>query len=245
MIGVYKFTNNINNKVYVGQSNNIEKRFKDHKYAHLNPKHNNYHCKFYQALRKYGFEHFTFEILEETRETLSREVFYIKEYNSYSNGYNSTYGGEDNPSFNPEIVRKRTEKLLFDKEINNKLRHQGEKNPNASLTEKDVVDIRTRLKIGDSKPRVFADYMHKISESGFDYCWRGKTWQEIMPEVYINRKFENRGGSKLTSEDIFNIRMRLRSGESRESVYSDYSCLVGKGGFRKIALGYTWKNIVV
>lgn len=50
MTGIYKITNQINNKVYIGQSVNIKKRFNQHKCAARDGE-NSY---FYKALRKYG-----------------------------------------------------------------------------------------------------------------------------------------------------------------------------------------------
>lgn len=46
-VGIYKITNNINNKCYIGQSRNIEKRWRDHKYSNLD-------YPLYRAFRKYG-----------------------------------------------------------------------------------------------------------------------------------------------------------------------------------------------
>ena len=63
MIGIYCFTNNINGKKYIGQSVNIQQRFREHKSKYQNK---NNKTKFYYALRKYGFENFSFDIIEET-----------------------------------------------------------------------------------------------------------------------------------------------------------------------------------
>lgn len=58
MIGIYKFTNKINGKSYIGQSINLEKRKKEHEHNCFNPNYCNYGSKFYRALRKYGLENF-------------------------------------------------------------------------------------------------------------------------------------------------------------------------------------------
>ena len=49
----------------------------------------------YNAIRKYGIENFSFEVIEECleKELDEKEVSYIEEYNSYYGGYNSTLGG--------------------------------------------------------------------------------------------------------------------------------------------------------
>ena len=54
---IYKFINRINGKKYIGQTNNIENRYK----AHLSSKRND---PFHNALRKYGIENFDFEVIE-------------------------------------------------------------------------------------------------------------------------------------------------------------------------------------
>lgn len=67
MIGIYKYTNKINNKTYIGLSNNIERRKNEHQYF-ANHIQDTY---FHKALYKYGIENFDFEILE-TFETNDR-----------------------------------------------------------------------------------------------------------------------------------------------------------------------------
>lgn len=93
MVGIYKITNQLNGKVYIGQSINIEHRWKEHIQEAKNGIRN---YALYNAMRKYGIENFSFEIIEECseKELDEKEVYYIKEYNSYYDGYNSTLGGQ-------------------------------------------------------------------------------------------------------------------------------------------------------
>lgn len=96
LIGIYKITNNINGKSYIGQSINIRKRFNAHKSAAFNPKNRHYNAPLYRAIRKYGIDNFVFEILEECDEAElnDREIFYISKYQTYGkNGYNQDNGG--------------------------------------------------------------------------------------------------------------------------------------------------------
>ena len=51
--GIYKITNLVNNKVYIGQSTNILKRFNAHKSRAFNPKNSQYESHLYRAIRKY------------------------------------------------------------------------------------------------------------------------------------------------------------------------------------------------
>lgn len=95
MIGIYKITNIINGKCYIGQSVNIHKRWNNHKSACYNTNAHEYNYYLYRAMRKYGIENFTFEIIEECSQELldEREIFWISYYDSYVNGYNETEGG--------------------------------------------------------------------------------------------------------------------------------------------------------
>lgn len=96
--GIYKITNQINNKCYIGKSCNIENRFNVHR-AYLNQL-RDWNKPLYRAFRKYGLDSFNFEIIEDLKEQYDmlcnkRERYWIKYYSSYgSNGYNGTRGGD-------------------------------------------------------------------------------------------------------------------------------------------------------
>lgn len=89
---IYKITNKVNNKVYIGQTRyTLEFRWRQHQHK----KDNTY---FHNAIHKYGIENFNLEILEECDIELlnSREIYYIAKYDSFKNGYNLTIGGDGN-----------------------------------------------------------------------------------------------------------------------------------------------------
>lgn len=95
-IGIYKITNKINQKSYIGQSIDIEKRWKDHIKHGFNLNDVKSEYPLYRSFRKYGLDNFQFEILEECRidELDEKERLYILQYNTYYNGYNQTLGGD-------------------------------------------------------------------------------------------------------------------------------------------------------
>lgn len=93
MAYIYKITNDINDKVYIGQTRfPIQRRFYEHCYDAT--KYNAKHRPLYSAINKYGPEHFHIELIEETDQPMEREIYWIKYYDSYHNGYNATMGGE-------------------------------------------------------------------------------------------------------------------------------------------------------
>ena len=88
--GIYCLIHKESLKCYIGQSINIDFRKKKYKYISCDGQ-----PYIYRALKKYGFNAFDFEIIEEcAQEDLnSREIFWIKFYDSLNNGYNCREGG--------------------------------------------------------------------------------------------------------------------------------------------------------
>lgn len=220
-IGIYKFCNKINGLIYIGQSIHLDTRYDEHRRNHLNKNHINYYCDFYKALREFGFDNFNYEIIEYCNEASlnEKEIYWISQYDSYNNGYNMTPGGDFNPSKIPEIVKKRTNKLLNDPEINKKLASRG----NAKISIEDVIKIRTMYSEGKTFAEVYDLFKDKLSHSGFQQCWRGKTWPEIMPEVYTERIVENTGGSKLNSNIVKQLRTDYMNGIPKDKLIEKYN----------------------
>ena len=229
MIGIYKITNQINGKAYIGLSTKIEDRWQ----YHLNPyNHKREHNKLlYQAFAKYGIENFVFEVLEEcsVQELSDKEKYYIDKFNTYKNGYNATTGGEN---------------------------QQGDGHPRHKLTQSDVEDIRERYNNLERRKDVYQLYSDRIGESGFSKIWKGESWKHVMPEVYTpenklfhlhntaNKGSEN-GRARLTEQDVYNIRLRRKNGEQLKKVYEDYKHLITKGSFTNVWTYQNWPNIVV
>ena len=123
MIGIYGIHNKENDKWYVGQSNNIRKR---NLYELRNLRngvfhYNNSNNHIVQAWQKYGENAFEWVVLEECEidKLDEREIFWIKEKDSYRNGYNQTLGGGGSRGV---IVREETKRKMS-------LSSKGEKHP--------------------------------------------------------------------------------------------------------------------
>jgi group I intron endonuclease len=122
MVGIYKITNLVNGKTYIGQSFDINKRWVMHKSAAFNENNPGYNYPLYRAMRKYGYENFLFEILEECLidELNDKEIFYIEKFNSrVPNGYNQDGGGNSAPHYtklSEDLVTQIIERLKTSKE---------------------------------------------------------------------------------------------------------------------------------
>lgn len=100
---IYRYTNLINGKKYIGQTNNFERRVREHKSCSFNPQSVNYDDKIHQAIRKYGYENFSIDIIEVLTDVSNydvvneREQYWIKEEQSLLTqwGYNVLEGGRN------------------------------------------------------------------------------------------------------------------------------------------------------
>lgn len=80
---IYKITNIVNNKIYIGQTRNVDDRWYKHNYNALSGRKGH----LYDAMRKYGLENFTIEVIEECDDDIvdDREKYWIAHYNSTDN----------------------------------------------------------------------------------------------------------------------------------------------------------------
>lgn len=239
MTGIYKITNNINGKCYIGRAKNINNRWKAHRKNAFMPSSKDYDKYLYRAFRKYGLENFTFSIEEIcTEEQLDdKEHEYIEKYqaNLEQYGYNCT-DGYDSPQYGMS----------------------GENHPNHKLTAEEVYYIRECYNNHCNQLQVYEEFKDIISFSGFHKIWGGTNWLRIHMNVYTpeNKAYYNyqrnshpgssNGRSKLNEQDVFNIRLRKKNGEKLSEVYEDYKHLgITYGSFKNIWNGYNWKNIIV
>lgn len=95
---IYKIENKINHKIYIGQSKEPKRRFKTHCYRS-----EKYDSLIHKAIKKYGKENFSFEILGWFEDYNDKERYYIKYYRSLTPyGYNVQPGGEEPPHYSGE-----------------------------------------------------------------------------------------------------------------------------------------------
>ena len=225
MIGIYKITNNINGKIYIGQSNNIQRRFSEHQ-----TKGSISRIPVDIAIQKYGKENFSFEVLEEcpVEELNIKETKWITYFNSIENGYNCSLGGDQQST--------------------------GSNNGRAILTEDEVKIIRRAYANHLRRKDVYKQFENKISFSTFANIWDGTSWSHIMPEVFTeeNKKYymtestngENSYYAKFSNEEVVQLRERYVT-ENAKDIYSDYKDRCSYNTLQQILWGRTYKNLPI
>lgn len=119
MGSIYKITNDINDKIYIGQTiNDINYRFRCHINEARQCDHQN---KFHLALLEIGPEHFKTELIEtcDNDKLNEREQYWIKYFDSVNNGYNTTWGGSCGISYDRNNLLKLWNEGLNIGEISN------------------------------------------------------------------------------------------------------------------------------
>lgn len=230
MIGIYKYQNKINGHVYIGQSVDITQRQYNHKSSAFNQRANDYNSQFHQAIRKYGLENFDFEIIAEltpeeyTKETLNQlEIFFIKYYNSFHNGYNATEGGDSV----------------------NSIKYTGELNGRAKLTEEDVKYIRECYNAHIPFRQVYAEYQNKITKRGLQKVWWFDTWKNIYPEYHTEQnKYWHSHQAKANSSEIASKNQRSFTNEEIIQMRLDYdNGMTPKQVWQKYAPEKAWSTV--
>lgn len=180
IVCIYKIENNINHKIYIGQTVDFIRRKEEHLNRYNNNSLKSNRSYLYRAFRKYGVENFTFSVVEEcdVNSLNDKEKFYILKYNSCLDGYNMTTGGQNDA-------------------------------PNRKLGLEDVIFIRKLYdsQTPYSNKEIWEEYFKdKISFQYFRNLWQGTNWKEVMPEVFTdeNKKYyihKNKGAKKGAYSD--------------------------------------------
>ena len=163
MVGIiYKYTNTINGKSYIGQTVNPIQRHNSHLSEAKTPK-----TLFHKALKKYGIESFTYEIIcsvesnnkKELKEKLNEcELKYIELYDTYRNGYNSTKGGDG------VLIDGSNWKFINNDKIN--IVHSNGKHPNSHM--RDGKKEKEKMAYDKIKNKVLCIETNELFESTRD-----------------------------------------------------------------------------
>ena len=109
MFQIYKISNNLNNKVYIGSSIDVERRWRQHKEASINEKDYHYNYPLMVAFREFGIANFTFEVVDTLPDyqamIQAEHDWIIKENCVVPNGYNQT-DNTNSPMFDPNVAKK-------------------------------------------------------------------------------------------------------------------------------------------
>lgn len=161
---IYKIQNLINNKIYIGLTNNIERRRNRHFSDLRNNRHDNNFLQ--KEFNIYGEENFSFEVIfggdVSDEEIGDKEKFYIKYYDSYKNGYNQNEGGNFGPS-----------------------------NGGSQLVEKDIFEILSALEFSKERPGEVLSQIFGVTKTTISRIKKGINHTGYF-NLFKEKKYEER-----------------------------------------------------
>lgn len=228
---VYKVTNKVNGKVYIGMSKyGLQERKSRHVRDSETPM--NY---FHRALRKYKEEDFIWSIIDKCKTDVyddlrEMEVAWIAYYDSFRNGYNSTYGGEGNHGL---AISEETRKRMSDAQKGKKLTNE---------TKRRISESRK----GD-KNHNYGKSMSKEVKEKLSKILKGRVMSdETKAKMSMGqiKRFESGckiHTAKLTEIEVFEIRELYNSGDYTQKEISELYNIT-RANVSKIITYKTWKN---
>ena len=222
MIGIYKITKKENGKSYIGQSNDIERRFKEHQYKTDIP--------IELAIQKYGVDAFEYKIIEECSldELDEKEKYWIAYYNTYKGfGYNCNEGGRNSRCENNGRTKLTNEEVSYIRECYDLHMRRRE----VYKKFKDKISFSAFASIWDGstwkeiKPEVYTEDNKKY----------------YMYEATNGEKSE---GACLTDEEVVKCRTRYMK-ETAKQIYEDYKEKITYQAFQAMLWGRSYKNLPI
>lgn len=236
---IYKATNKINNKVYIGQTTQkLEKRITSH--IRESKRENN--RPFLSSINKYGINNFTFETIDFANnldELNDKEIYWINFYNSVSpNGYNITGGGQGKKMKSTKELSK-----VISEGLKNSKKWQEIKNSEEYKKKRDKCFISwakgKKFSVGH-KEKIWEKNKERILQFNKS---TSKKWIIVDKDNNITRitgkdeYFENLG---MDTGDVSRMSKILSEGKNRKR-YNGYYCFIDNGESNETILTITSK----
>ena len=214
---IYLITNLVNNKKYVGQTSDYQRRMRQHKTQNDQ--------LIDQKIQEYGINNFSFEILEENlspEEANEKEKYYIKVFNSLiPNGYNIHTGGKNNSI--------------------------GEENPLAKITEAEAQWILDNRNIPEQVLYEKCVFKDRISYNHFRQIYIGNAWSHLttqtQPANNLSHKGEDSGYHCYTNQEVYAIREDYRNGVHFKDAWEKSGKKMTIDSFYQLYIGRGYTNI--
>ena len=224
---IYRMKNKVNNKCYIGQTNDFNKRMIGHKSDSNNKNSHSYNSPLSCAIRKYGWNNFENTILEKIPEDKDwkyideREKFYIKIFQSLSNqkGYNITIGGQGCPRGNLSFEEKVKLSKIF--------------------TLEEIIDIQNLLIQGINYRDILEKYCSKLTHSMLCNINSGLNFKNEKLNYPLFNQKENLS-DKLSREQIEEFKQDIISGMTYKKIAEKWKISIGM--VSNVNNGKVWKD---
>ena len=214
MYYIYCYTNKINQHKYVGQTNNLQRRIREHRSCAFNKNASSYNHLIHQKIRDYKEENFDISVLEilytnDIKEVNKRETYWIKKLNTYcgnGNGYNMDYGGNNKISL-------------------------------SVLSEKQISELKEEIKQGipyfdlQEKYNISASFISSINQGVYFYdntieyplykYYKDKDDYDELIDLLLNSEYSLSQIAKMLNIGYSTIK-KINAGTLRHGLYPNY-----------------------
>jgi len=228
--GIYIIQSKESKNFYVGQSMDVQRREYEHRSTLRRGVHGSPILQ--NAFDKYGEDGLEFRVLM---------YLPVDELDRWEQWCLDNWQPEYNIATDV-CASRRGAKLTLEQrqQLSDAHQHQrGEQSGHNKLTEKDVIEIRSRLEDGETCGGISKDY--PVSDSQIRSIRHGGSWSHLGPLATPKILGERVGTSKLTSEDVLTIRRRASAGETQIQIAEDYP--VGSPTINMIVNRKRWRHI--
>ena len=238
LFGIYKITNTLNNKVYIGQTRQpFKKRFWHHSWKLKNNTHDNY--KLQEDWNELKPDNFIFEVLEivsDVESLDSLEIKYISEYKLKTSVYNITDGGQGEGK-NVKPMSEKAKRIIGEKNRKHMLgrKHTEETKRKMSEVRKGKriskkTDVLTPELVKDIKNDLINGMTIKDASLKYDVTYNAvnglvsnNTWSNVEVEGWENFLQNRNKAYRLTKEDHENIKSLSKQGMSKYELADMYN----------------------
>lgn len=243
---IYKITNKLNNKIYIGQTikERATDRFSQHRYLANHIDQENSISYLHRAMHLQGVDNFSFEVIEqvENEQLNEREKYWISFYNSLApNGYNLTEGGAGTIGYSrPQSVEEKEKRKQSNK--NFYIQHPEAKQIVSERTKKLWENEEYRKKVTESNKKFYQEHSDMFKGEN-NPMYGKKHTQEALDKIKAHAATRKLRIAQLDKDTLEVIQIFDGVKDAEKALKVSHGWLSKAAKQDKIAYGYRWKFI--
>lgn len=249
---IYKITNQVNGKSYIGLTTKDRPtdRYSQHRYLARHPEMENSKSKnsyIHAAMRKYGLENFTFEIIEEVSENEDlnvKEQYWIAFYHTYvkdpqCNGYNLTKGGEGTQGFSrTQTIEEREKRKISNKQFY--INHPEALVEKSKRTKALWENEEYRKKVTESNQKFYAEHSEMFKGENNPFYGKHHTEESLAKIKKASKKYQKQI-IQLDKDTLKELQIFDGVKDAEKALGVSHGWLSKAARQNKVAYGYRWK----
>lgn len=241
---IYKITNLINNKIYIGQTvkERPSDRYSQHRYLANHPEQEKSISYLHRAMALDGLNNFKFEVIEEVenQQLDEEEQYWIKEYNCIApNGYNITEGGNGTQGYSrPQTIEEREKRQQSNKNFYIEHPEAIEKARQRTLELWKNEEYRKKVVEGNKK---FRQEHPNLFKGENNPMYGKKHTEEALEKIRANAAARKLKVAQLDKDTLEIIKIHDGVKDAEKELGVSHGWISKAARQNKVAYGYKWK----